>query len=98
MVDFLCNFTEKSRTKTKIPGQGSVGSRQIVGIGGINTANAAQVIRAGADGTAVISCISKNPDPISTVKDLKRKYKSQKNESKILLIVETILFSPSSNK
>ncbi|MGF2616007.1 thiamine phosphate synthase [Rossellomorea vietnamensis] len=78
VVDFLCNFTEKSRTKTKIPGQGSVGSRQIVGIGGINTANAAQVIRAGADGTAVISCISKNQDPISTVKDLKKEIQKPK--------------------
>lgn len=35
----------------------------IVGIGGINLDNAAAVLNAGADGVAVISCISRHPDP-----------------------------------
>lgn len=39
----------------------------IVGIGGINTENAHQVIDAGADGVAVISVITKSDDIVETV-------------------------------
>ncbi|MEI3613448.1 thiamine phosphate synthase [Pseudogracilibacillus sp. SO30301A] len=42
----------------------------IVGIGGINTSNAHQVIEAGADGVAVISAITKSEDIYTTVNSL----------------------------
>jgi thiamine-phosphate pyrophosphorylase len=38
-------------------------NQPLVGIGGINPNNAAQVIKSGADGVAVISCISMAPEP-----------------------------------
>jgi thiamine-phosphate pyrophosphorylase len=63
----------KIREKVKIP---------ILAIGGINSANAAEVIRAGADGVAVISAIAAAADPkksaaeiieaIGTIKNSKR--------------------------
>ncbi|TYS79891.1 thiamine phosphate synthase [Rossellomorea aquimaris] len=42
----------------------------IVGIGGINANNAAEVLHAGADGVAVISCLSSSRDPKSSVRNL----------------------------
>lgn len=42
----------------------------IVGIGGINTENAHQVIEAGADGVAIISVITKSADIYKTVSKL----------------------------
>lgn len=42
----------------------------IVGIGGINTSNAQQVIEAGADGVAVISAITKSENIYTTVSSL----------------------------
>ncbi|RIW38535.1 thiamine phosphate synthase [Bacillus salacetis] len=43
----------------------------IVGIGGINEANAPDVIQAGADGVAVISCISSVHDPRTAASRMK---------------------------
>jgi thiamine-phosphate pyrophosphorylase len=42
----------------------------VVGIGGISLVNAASVIRAGADGTAIISAISQSEDPRKTSREL----------------------------
>lgn len=42
----------------------------IVGIGGINPSNAHKVIKAGADGVAVISAITKSKDIFTTVRSL----------------------------
>ena len=42
-----------------------VGNAQLVAIGGITTANAAEVIAAGADSTAVISALLSKPDQIT---------------------------------
>lgn len=43
---------------------------RLVGIGGINACNAAQVIRAGADGVAVISAIGSAPSPRDAAREL----------------------------
>ncbi|WP_096155286.1 MULTISPECIES: thiamine phosphate synthase [Bacillus] len=45
----------------------------IVGIGGISTENAEEVVQAGADGVAVISAISKALSPNKAVMELKKK-------------------------
>ncbi|WP_226537227.1 thiamine phosphate synthase [Fictibacillus halophilus] len=42
----------------------------VVGIGGISLGNAASVIRAGADGVAIISAISQTADPRKTTREL----------------------------
>ncbi|OOE12333.1 thiamine phosphate synthase [Fictibacillus arsenicus] len=42
----------------------------VVGIGGISLENAATVIRAGADGAAIISAISQSEDPRKTTREL----------------------------
>jgi thiamine-phosphate pyrophosphorylase len=42
----------------------------VVGIGGISLDNAASVIRAGADGAAIISAISQSEDPFKTSRNL----------------------------
>jgi len=44
----------------------------MVGIGGINVENAAQVIEAGAQGIAVISAIVSQKDPMKATKDLRQ--------------------------
>lgn len=44
----------------------------VVGIGGITTANAPDVMRAGAAGVAVISAIMRAPDPEAATRDLLR--------------------------
>lgn len=44
----------------------------LVGIGGINEGNAAAVIRAGADGLAVVSAICSAPDPEEAARKLKK--------------------------
>jgi thiamine-phosphate pyrophosphorylase len=44
----------------------------LVGIGGLNTENAADVIRNGADGVAVVSAIVAADDPATVAGDLKR--------------------------
>jgi thiamine-phosphate pyrophosphorylase len=43
----------------------------LVGIGGINASNAASVIRAGADGVAVVSAICSAPDPRNAARELR---------------------------
>jgi thiamine-phosphate pyrophosphorylase len=43
----------------------------VCAIAGINAANAAEVIEAGADGVAVISALSLAPDPIKAAQDLR---------------------------
>jgi thiamine-phosphate pyrophosphorylase len=49
-------------------------SRQVlVGIGGISAANAAEVIRAGADGVAVVSAICGAVDPEQAARELRRR-------------------------
>jgi len=45
--------------------------RLLVAIGGINAANAADVLRAGADGLAVVSAISSASDPESAARELR---------------------------
>jgi thiamine-phosphate pyrophosphorylase len=42
----------------------------LVGIGGVNVRNAAEVIRAGADGVAVVSAIMSADDPASSAREL----------------------------
>ena len=43
----------------------------VVAIGGINAANAPQVIRAGADGVCVVSAIVAAPDPRRAASELR---------------------------
>ena len=43
----------------------------LVGIGGITPANAGDVIRAGADGVAVVSAIVANPDPRTAAREIR---------------------------
>lgn len=45
---------------------------RLVAIGGLNVSNAADVIRAGADGIAVVSAICAAPDPRRAAEELKR--------------------------
>ena len=49
------------RARVKLP---------LVGIGGLNAGNAAEVIRHGADGVAVVSAIVAAPDPAAAARDL----------------------------
>lgn len=44
--------------------------RPLVGIGGIGPHNAGEVVRAGADGVAVVSAVCAAPDPEAAAKDL----------------------------
>ena len=44
----------------------------LVAIGGINSSNAREVIRAGADGIAVVSAICAAPDPEAAARELRR--------------------------
>jgi thiamine-phosphate pyrophosphorylase len=44
--------------------------RPLVGIGGIHAANAEQVIRAGADGVAVVSAVCAAEDPLAACEDI----------------------------
>ncbi|MFS8513054.1 MAG: thiamine phosphate synthase, partial [Planifilum fulgidum] len=44
----------------------------IVGIGGIDVAGVAEVIRAGADGVAVVSAIAGKPDPRKAAVELRQ--------------------------
>jgi thiamine-phosphate pyrophosphorylase len=57
------NGLETARQLTPLP---------LVGIGGINEANAAAVIKAGADGLAVVSAICSAPDPEEAARRLKK--------------------------
>ena len=44
----------------------------LVGIGGLNRANAAEVIRCGGDGVAVVSAIVAAGDPAAAARSLKQ--------------------------
>jgi thiamine-phosphate pyrophosphorylase len=44
----------------------------LVAIGGIKATNAADVIRAGADGVAVVSAIGSAPDPAAAARELRQ--------------------------
>lgn len=63
-------FSTPTKTDTS-PALGLEGLREmrkavsipLVGIGGLNTGNAAEVIRSGADGIAVVSAVMSAPDP-----------------------------------
>ncbi|NMC65756.1 MAG: thiamine phosphate synthase [Acidobacteria bacterium] len=57
------NGLETARQLTTLP---------LVGIGGINEANAAAVIKAGADGVAVVSAICSAPEPEEAARKLKK--------------------------
>jgi thiamine-phosphate pyrophosphorylase len=48
----------------------------VVAIGGIDTANAAEVVASGAAGVAVISAVMRAPDPEAAVRDLLRAFES----------------------
>lgn len=72
-IDYLAVspiFPTPTKTDTKAP-WGIEGLRQLrqrsrhilIGIGGINPSNAAEVLEAGADGLAVVSAICSAPDP-----------------------------------
>lgn len=56
----------------------------IVAIGGINLANIQEVIRAGADGIAVVSAICQAPDPAAAVRTLKACWQQDENEGEEL--------------
>lgn len=60
-----CGLETLSRLKAEYPGAG------IVAIGGIDLNNAAGVLKAGADGLAIISAILGNPNPAGTVQQFK---------------------------
>ena len=70
-------FSTPTKTDTGKP-QGLEGVSEIseavslplVGIGGLNAGNAAEVIRRGADGIAVVSAIVSAPDPEEAAREL----------------------------
>jgi thiamine-phosphate pyrophosphorylase len=79
-VDYL-GVSPVFPTPTKIDTKGAWGLEGIqkirafsrhprVAIGGLNLANAAQAVRAGADGIAVVSAICASPDPRSAAREL----------------------------
>lgn len=59
------------KKKVKIP---------VLGIGGINILNLEEVIKAGADGVAVISAVSNSENPKQTVRDLVEEIKRLKEQ------------------
>jgi thiamine-phosphate pyrophosphorylase len=73
-------FTTPTKTDTSRP-LGLEGIREIaaitrhkiVGIGGINSTNAGEIIRSGADGIAVVSAIVSADDPRQAASELKHK-------------------------
>ncbi len=57
-------------------------SRTLVGIGSINTENAAQVIRSGADGVAVVSAICSAPSPLETAAQMRQSIAAARRDLK----------------
>ena len=55
-----------------------VGEVPLIAIGGINAENAAEVIRAGADGVAVASAVLLDDDPQEAARELKRKIRNER--------------------
>jgi len=82
-------FATATKTDTAKP-LGLAGIRQLraavrlplVGIGGISVDNAIEVLRAGADGVAVVSAIVSAPCPRSAAAALKQQWQYFKNEDK----------------
>jgi thiamine-phosphate pyrophosphorylase len=72
-------FATPTKTDTKVP-WGMAGIRRIrafsrhplVAIGGLHAGNAAEAVRAGADGIAVVSAICASPDPLEAARELDR--------------------------
>lgn len=54
----------------------------VVAIGGINASNLAEVVRAGADGVAVISAVASQPDIIAAVCELVRRFRAAEKAEK----------------
>jgi len=54
-----------------------VGNKPLIAIGGINAANAGEVIRAGADGVAVASAVVLADDPTRAARELKKIIRSE---------------------
>ena len=53
--------------------------KPLIAIGGLNASNAAEIVRAGADGVAVVSAIMSAPDPEIAAHDLKNIIKTTKS-------------------
>jgi thiamine-phosphate diphosphorylase len=77
-ADYLGVTVFASATKPEAAPRGLQGVREIsaatrlpvVGIGGIDAANARQVLEAGAAGVAVISAVAAAPDPVAATREL----------------------------
>ncbi|NQU08164.1 MAG: thiamine phosphate synthase, partial [Candidatus Abyssubacteria bacterium] len=54
------------------------GEVPLIAIGGINAENAAEVIRAGADGVAVASAVLLDDGPQEAARELKRKIQNER--------------------
>ena len=70
----------KFRSLTGIP---------LIGIGGINASNADEVIRAGADGIAVVSAIMNSDDPFTAASELREivdKAIAERNDNKQIIL------------
>jgi thiamine-phosphate pyrophosphorylase len=62
----------------------ATGALPILGIGGIKTANAAEVIAAGAHGVAVISAITAAPDPAGAARELLQAWQAARQGTRAL--------------
>ena len=72
------NFQEKPWGLEGLQKLRSVTSNNLVAIGGINLSNVADVIKAGADGIAVVSAICSAPDPKNAASELIKKVQQGK--------------------
>lgn len=78
-ADYLGVTVWATRTKPEATGRGPEGVREVceavsipvVGIGGIDRHNVAQVFDAGASGIAVISAVASASDPVEATRDLR---------------------------
>lgn len=91
-VDYLAIspvFPTPTKTDFSSPAWGLDGLRRarlstslpLVAIGGINETNAGEVIRAGADGVAVVSAICASPDPEQAARNLRREIELARKRS-----------------
>jgi len=58
------------------------GLRPVVAIGGITSGNAADVVAAGADGVAVVSAVTRAPDPAAATRALRRAVTEGRSEGR----------------